>query len=76
MNAVFRVYRYGPDYPGMAGRALTPGLPIEGQREAGTNPVYLPLVVGGSLLSSLDNLMGAIKRATITPLEKIWGSRK
>ncbi len=23
-NAVFRVYRYGPDYPGLAGRDLTP----------------------------------------------------
>jgi hypothetical protein len=29
MNAVFRVYRYGPDYPGLAGRDLTPGLPVE-----------------------------------------------
>jgi hypothetical protein len=29
MNAVFRVYRYGADYPGLAGRDLTPGLPVE-----------------------------------------------
>jgi formylglycine-generating enzyme required for sulfatase activity len=29
MNAVFRTYRYAPDYPGLAGRDLTPGDPIE-----------------------------------------------
>jgi hypothetical protein len=26
---MFRAYRYGPDYPGLAGRKLTPGLTIE-----------------------------------------------
>jgi formylglycine-generating enzyme required for sulfatase activity len=29
MNAVFRVYRYALDYPGLAGRDLTPGAPVE-----------------------------------------------
>ena len=29
MNAVFRVYRYAPTYPGLIGRDLTPGQPIE-----------------------------------------------
>lgn len=28
-NAVFKVQRYSPDYPGLAGRDLTPGNPIE-----------------------------------------------
>ena len=28
-NQVFRCYRYGPGYPGLAGRDLTPGGPIE-----------------------------------------------
>jgi len=28
-NDVFRVYRYAPDYPGLAGQDLTPGDPIE-----------------------------------------------
>lgn len=28
-NAVFRAYRYAPDYPGLAGKDLTPGKPIE-----------------------------------------------
>jgi hypothetical protein len=28
-NAVFRIYRYPPDYPGLAGRDLTPIGPIE-----------------------------------------------
>lgn len=28
-NATFRSYRYGADYPGLAGRDLTPGDPIE-----------------------------------------------
>lgn len=28
-NAVFKVHRYGPDYPGLAGRDLIPGEPIE-----------------------------------------------
>ena len=29
INIVFRAYRYAPDYPGLAGRDLTPGDPIE-----------------------------------------------
>jgi hypothetical protein len=29
MNAVFRVNRYAPDYPGLADKDLTPGHPIE-----------------------------------------------
>ena len=29
MNAVFKIHRYGPDYPGFAGHDLTPGEPIE-----------------------------------------------
>jgi uncharacterized protein YceK len=29
MNEVFRVVKYGPDYPGLAGRTLTPGATIE-----------------------------------------------
>jgi len=28
-NIVFRVVRYAPDYPGLAGRDLTPGAPLE-----------------------------------------------
>jgi hypothetical protein len=28
-NEVARCYRYGPDYPGLVGKDLTPGLPIE-----------------------------------------------
>lgn len=28
-NAVFKIHRYDPDYPGLAGRDLTPGDPIE-----------------------------------------------
>ena len=28
-NQVFRAYRYAPDYPGLAGRDLTPGRPLE-----------------------------------------------
>ncbi len=44
MNAVFRVYRYGPDYPGLAGRDLTPGLPVEGYPLSSTKKTYLPLI--------------------------------
>lgn len=44
MNAVFRVYRYGPDYPGLVGRDLTPGLPVERYPDAGARPTYLPMV--------------------------------
>lgn len=29
-NTVFRATRYAPDYPGLAGRDLTPGAPLEG----------------------------------------------
>ncbi len=28
-NEVYRAYRYAPDYPGLAGRDLTPGAPLE-----------------------------------------------
>jgi len=28
-NAVFKIHRYAPDYPGLAGKELTPGQPIE-----------------------------------------------
>jgi formylglycine-generating enzyme required for sulfatase activity len=44
MNAVFRVYRYGPDYPGLTGRDLTPGLPVERYPDAGEEPTYLPVI--------------------------------
>jgi hypothetical protein len=36
INAVFRAYRYGADYAGLAGRDLTPGAPVE------LNPVARP----------------------------------
>ena len=29
MNAVFRIYRYAPDYPGLVGKTLTPAGPLE-----------------------------------------------
>jgi hypothetical protein len=29
---VFRAYRYAPDYPGLAGKSLVPGNPIEGSK--------------------------------------------
>ncbi len=29
MNAVFKIHRYGPDYPGLAGKDLTPGDTLE-----------------------------------------------
>ena len=44
MNAVFRVYRYGPDYPGLAGRDLTPGLPVEGYPTSSGKTTYLPVI--------------------------------
>jgi hypothetical protein len=44
MNAVFRVYRYGPDFPGLAGRDLTPGLPVERYPDPARAKAYLPLV--------------------------------
>jgi hypothetical protein len=44
MNAVFRVYRYGPDYPGLAGRDLTPGLPVEGYPDSSRKTTYLPVI--------------------------------
>jgi hypothetical protein len=28
-SSLFRVYRYGPDYPGLAGKDLTPGKTLE-----------------------------------------------
>ena len=44
MNGVFRVYRYGPDYPGLAGRDLTPGKPVEGYASTAQKPSYLPMI--------------------------------
>ena len=44
MNAVFRVYRYGAEYAGLAGRDLTPGLPVEGDGAVAGKWMYLPVV--------------------------------
>jgi hypothetical protein len=33
--SLFRVYRYGPDYPGLRGRELTPGGPLAGPSRTG-----------------------------------------
>ena len=42
VNAEFRVYHYGPDCPGLIGRDLTPGPPVERDPDAGRKPTYLP----------------------------------
>jgi hypothetical protein len=44
MNGVFRIYRYAPDYPGLAGRDLTPGSPIEQYGPTAPNSTFLPLI--------------------------------
>jgi hypothetical protein len=48
MNAVFKIARYAPDYPGLAGRNLTPQGPIEryhpGVEEAPGSGVLEPTV--------------------------------
>ena len=49
MNAVFRVYRYGPDYPGLAGRDLTPGLPIERYPGSARKATFLPIILDTSM---------------------------
>ena len=41
LNVVFRAYRYAPDYPGLQGRDLTPGEPIEPPRD-GPKPTVTP----------------------------------
>ena len=49
LNSTFRVARYAPDYPGLRGRDLTPGLPLEryssptaGMAEATPQPRLVP----------------------------------
>jgi len=42
INQVFRAYRYGPDYAGLAGKDLTPGDPIELYPDSPVT-VYLPI---------------------------------
>jgi hypothetical protein len=36
-DPIFRAYRYGPDSPGLAGRELKPGPPLEGLEAMGSN---------------------------------------
>ena len=67
-NQTFRVTRYAPDYPGLLGRDLTPGLPIElypapvlGIDEATSLPARPRLSVSpnpfrGSVTIALDHL--------------------
>jgi hypothetical protein len=52
-SAVFKARRYPPDYPGLAGRDLTRGEPIEGF----TRPFPVP---GGSLIAARASADGAI----------------
>jgi len=45
-NAVFKVHRYAPDYPGLAGRDLTPKgvieLPAAQKSKTGLDKAFLP----------------------------------
>jgi hypothetical protein len=43
-NAVFKVQRYAPDYPGLASRDLTPGQPIERYPDSAVT-AHLPIIV-------------------------------
>lgn len=54
-NIVFRAYRYGPDYPGLQGRDLTPGDPIELVKSTPTK--LLGDVNDDGLVESLDALL-------------------
>jgi hypothetical protein len=51
-NAVFKIRRYSLDYPGFAGRDLTPGEPVEGF----TPPLPVP---GGSLIATRTSADGS-----------------
>ncbi len=67
MNAVFRVYRYGPDYAGLIGRDLTPGLPVE--KYPGKS-LYLPTIIS---LDNQDVVLSWAKDATDGGYE-VWSS--
>jgi hypothetical protein len=56
LNEVFKVRRYSPDYPGLKGRDLTPGGPIEGPMPSPVQEFpsgLVPLVAGVGMLSAL-----------------------
>lgn len=78
-NSTFRVTRYAPDYPGLFGHDLTPGLPIEryaqpalGITEATTLPAPPRLSISpnpfrGSVLIRLDHLnAGMLEHSVVT----------
>jgi arylsulfotransferase ASST len=62
-NQVFRCYRYGPDYPGLAGKDLTPAGPIE-------LPEPRSLISGGDY-----NGDGTCDPAIFRPATGLWAVR-
>jgi hypothetical protein len=54
-NATFRVTRYAPDYPGLAGKDLTPGYPLERYRSPAAGVVETPTRPGRPRLSVSPN---------------------
>lgn len=58
-NSTFRAYRYGPQYPGLAGRDLTPGDPVEGNplpADCTLYPAPVDTTTNGVVASDLPNL--------------------
>ena len=54
-NATFRVTRYAPDYPGLAGKDLTPGYPLERYHSPATGVAEAPARPGLPRLSVSPN---------------------
>jgi len=71
MNAVFKVRRYAPDYPGLVGRDLTPKGPIELYAATWVNGAGMQAgsAASGAIMSIFgSNLADSEATATSTPL--------
>ena len=75
-NAVFKVYRYAPDYPGLQGKDLTPGDPIEPypfldriyvDGDNTTGPQY-----GFTWFSALGSVQEALDLSAETLRTQVW----
>ncbi|MCP4580820.1 MAG: hypothetical protein GY839_04335 [candidate division Zixibacteria bacterium] len=79
-NSVFRIHRYAPDYPGLVGRDLTPGDPIEIYRNEYLpgdvnmyNGAWPPSVIGGDV-TYLVNYFRSLPSSQACLLDGFWCS--
>ncbi len=70
MNAVFRVRRYAPDYPGLAGRDLTPSGSVE--VNGYSNSLYFPHVASDGTWETEIAIINTSSDKTVTGILRLY----